>query len=226
MALAEFLHECGTPFHLPEIAGKYQGRGLVIVGDAIGVWDDLEAFGCRSDEGRGRVEKEGFDFLTINKAVETFPGGIEHCYSNEPSLLLKFIAARRSEYTREFKGPKHSHSISGGASWTWPFGGHGTSGLGAVLVGLGLGYDRIVICGVPLDDGPHNGEPKWRRCAFKTSEAAGNVNTGMNSHWKKAIQFAFDGKVKSMSGRTREWLGAPDNCVLPRSSEIPFATPG
>lgn len=227
MALREFLADCGTSYRLPEIAGRYQGRGLVVCGDAIGVWDDLEAFGCRVDERRGRVAKEGWDFLTVNKLCETFPGDIEHCYSNEPSLLMKFVDARRSEYTREFKKPAHTHSISSGTSWTWPFGGHGTSGLGAVLVGLGLGYDSIVLCGLPLDDGPHNGEPHWRKCAFKTAEAAGSVVTGMNSHWKRAIDLAFDKKVRSMSGRTREWLGAPAGLeqTTAKLYEIPYATP-
>ncbi len=209
MGLREFLGEYGTTAKFPDIAGKYQGRNLVVCGDAIGIWSDLEEFGCRRDVHRGSVEKNGWDFLTVNKLIETFPGNVEHSYSNEPSVLVRFIAARRCEYTREFEGPRHTHSISQGTKWVWPFGGHGTSGLGAVLTGLGLGYDHIVICGMPLDDGPHNGEPPWRKCAFKTSEAAGNVNTGMNSHWKKAIELAFEGRVKSMSGRTREWLGAP-----------------
>jgi hypothetical protein len=225
MGLREYLADCGTSYSLPAIAGRYQGKSLVICGDAIGVWQDLEAFGCRHDIGRGRVDKEGFDFLTVNKLVETFPGHVEHCYSNEPSVLLRFIAARRQEYTREFEAPSHTHSISGGAAWTWPFGGHGTSGLGAVLVGLGLGYDRIVLCGIPLDDGPHNGEPHWRRCAFKSSEAAGSVSTGRNSHWWRAKQLAFDDKVRSMSGRTREWLGAPEgfSFTAPPSYEMPIA---
>lgn len=207
MGLREFLDACGTPYRVPSIAGQYVGKGLIVCGDSMGIWDDLEQFGCRISSGRGSVEKQGWDFLTINKLCETFPGNIEHCYSNEPSLLNKFLAARRSEYAREFIKPKNVHSISDGSQWVWPLGGHGTSGLGANLVGIGLGYDRIVICGMPLDDGPHNGEPPWRVCAFKSSEAAGSVKTGMNSHWKKAIDLAFDGKVRSMSGRTKEWLG-------------------
>jgi hypothetical protein len=207
MGIKEFLGACGTPMKLPEIAGKYAGGSLVVCGDAIGVWDDLKNFGCRSDRGMGRVEKDGWDFLTVNKMVETFAGNIEHSYSNEPSFLLKCVAARRQEYTREFNGPVHIHSITPGCQWVWPFGGHGTSGLGACLVATALGYQRIVICGIPLDDGPHNGEPPWRRTGFQSSEAAGSVNTGQNGHWKKAWQLAFDGKVKSMSGRTREWLG-------------------
>lgn len=209
MALREFMAACGTAYALPPIAGRYSGEKLVIVGDGDCVWNDLEAFGCRSDVGRGKVEKEDWHFLTINKAVETFPGNIEHAYSNEPNFLKKCIAARRQEYTREFSGPRHVHSLAQGADHIWPFGGHGTSGLGAALVAIALGYDRIVICGMPLDDGPHNGEPHWRKTGFASSEAAGGQRTDRNTHWQKAIDLAFEGKVKSMSGRTMKWLGSP-----------------
>lgn len=208
MALKEFLGEYGTSARFPEISDRYKGKKLVVVGDATCVWIDLELFGCRNDSGRGSVSKEGWDFLTVNKAVETFPGKIEHAYSNEPSFLRKCIAARRQEYTKEFGGPAHVHSLSAGADHIWPFGGHGSSGLGAVLTGIGLGYDAIMICGIPLDDGPHNGEPHWRKTAFATSEVAGGQRTDRNPHWQKAIDFAFDGKVKSMSGRTKTWLEA------------------
>lgn len=199
----------GLAFPLPAIAGTYSGKRLVIVGDAAGVWADLEAFGCRVDHRLGAVAKKeagGWDFLTVNKAVETFPGNIEHAYSNEPALLMRFIAARRSEYLGEFYGPMHIHSGSTeGAMHRWPWGGWGTSGLGACFVGVGLGYDQVVLCGVPLNDGPHNGEPPWRKGGF-TREAASTVGGGINTHWKRA---RGTGKIFSMSGRTREWFGAP-----------------
>lgn len=196
----------GFEFPLPSIAGAYAGKNVIVCGDARGIWDDLEAFGCRDDNKFGKVRKDGWDFMTINKIVELFPGDIEHCYSNQPDLLHRFIAARRQEYTDCAK-PKNLHSCNQGTKWRWPWGGHGTSGLGAVLVAVGLGYDRIVLCGLPLDDGPHNGEPPWRKTRFASSEAAGPVGGGMDQHWKRAKELAFDGKVRSMSGRTRDWLG-------------------
>jgi hypothetical protein len=209
VALRDYLAEFGySERELPKIAGKYKGKGLIICGDAACIWADLEAFGARKDLGRGRVEKCGFDIMTVNKAVETMPANIEHIYSNEPDLLAKFCAARRNEYEKEFETPRHSHACKNGASHVWPFGGHGTSGLGAALVGVGLGYDEIVLCGLPLDDGPHNGEPPWRVCRF-TREAANSGDSGENRYWQKARKLAFEGKVKSMSGRTRLWLGAP-----------------
>lgn len=207
MGLRElFEHYGGMGHELPQIAGRYEGRSLAVCGDAACVWDDLEALGCKHLVGRGGIRREGWDFMVVNKLGEVFPGTIEHWYSNEPPVLHKYIAARRPEYSREWGGPNHTHSCNRGAKWKWPWGGHGTSGLGAVLTGIGLGYDDIVICGIPLDDGPHNGEPPWRKCRFKTAEAVGPVNGGANQHWERAIEFGFDGKVRAMSGRPKEWI--------------------
>ena len=198
-------------YGLPDIAGTYSGN-LLVCGDAACVWDDLERFGCKSlsASGRGSVHKDGWDFLTVNKLVETFPGNIEHCYSNQYRLLKTFVEARRYEYRKEFpNSPKHVHSISESSPHRWPLGGHGTSGLGAILVGLGLGYDRIVVAGMPLDNGPHNGEPSWRATNF-LKEASDQVDGSMPMPWLKAKKLAFGDKVRSLSGRTKQWLGEPD----------------
>ena len=200
-----FEHYGGLMFPLPDIAGKYEGKSLAICGDAACVWSDLEALGAKSTVGRGKVRKEEWDFMVVNKLGEVFPGDIEHWYSNEAKLLEHFVKARRHEYRKEFSGPNHTHSCNRGAKWFWPWGGHGTSGLSAALTGIALGYDEIVLCGIPLDDGPHNGEPSWRKCNFKR-EAPDTEKGGANHPWRKAIQFGFDGKVRSMSGRSREWI--------------------
>jgi hypothetical protein len=192
---------------IPEIAGRYAGKSLAVCGDAACVWDDLERAGCAYRHMRGKVYRDGWDFLTINKLVEVFPGNIEHAYSNQPHLLEKWIAARRVEYAKEFDGPRNTHSCNPGAKWHWPWGGHATSGLGATIAGVAMGYDQVVLCGIPLDDGHHNGEPHWRKTTF-TREAASSAD-GVNRHWLRARDLLFKGKVKSMSGRTREWLGEP-----------------
>ena len=188
---------------LPDIAGCYAGGKLVICGDAACIWEDLDDFDCKLDAVRGRVAKDGWQFMAVNKIGETFPGDIEHWYSNASALLAKFVAARRTEYAKEFS-VRHTHSCQTGAMWTWPWPAQGTSGLGAVLTAVGLGYEKIVIAGMPLDDGPHNGEPPWRGTKFATSEVP-----DADPHWQQAIAVVLKGRVKSMSGRTREWLGAP-----------------
>ncbi len=75
--------------------------------------------------------------------------------------------------------------------------------MGAILVALALGYEGVVVAGMPLDNGPHNGEPPWR-----VSNVGGEVSDD-DTHWKRAIDLAFKGRVKSLSGRTRGWLGEP-----------------
>jgi hypothetical protein len=172
------------------------------------VWADLEAFGCRVDHRQGASPRKegGWDFLTVNKAVETFPGNIEHAYSNEPALLMRFIAARRSEYSASSPARCTSTPATAeGAMHRWPWGGWGTSGLGACFAGVGMGYDQVVLCGVPLNDGPHNGEPPWRKGGF-TREAASTADGAMNPTGSAP---GAPRKIFSMSGRTREWLGAP-----------------
>lgn len=195
----------GFGFALPAIAGQYEGGKLVICGDSINVWDDLERFGARSNRGRGKIECPDWEFMVVNKLGETFPGNIEHWYSNEAHLLHKFVAARRNEYQREF-GIGWGHSCNKGAEFHWPWTGHGSSGLGAVLTGIGLGYDEIMLCGMPLDDGPHNGEPHWRQTRFESAEVADQINGQAQMYWRRAIDYAFEGKVSSMSGRTKQWL--------------------
>lgn len=212
MPLADWFAEYGgAEFKLPDIAGKYEGRNLIICADGRCVWEDLENFGCKSNHHRGKVRPpdSDWDFMVVNKLGEVFPGNIQHWYSNEPHLLKNFCEGRRAEYGKEFENQWKTHSCNRGyAKYHWPWKGHGTSGLNAILTGIGLGYERIVLCGMPLDDSGHNGEPHWRRTNF-TREVSDTADGQMCRHWLRAKTLAFDGKVRSMSGRTAKWLGTP-----------------
>lgn len=75
----------------------------------------------------------------------------------------------------------------------------GASGLFAVKVALDeLGYDRVVVCGVPMSPTPHFDVPTaWR--------AAEGYQTG----WRQALPHIAD-RVRSMSGFTEQLLGRPD----------------
>lgn len=80
---------------------------------------------------------------------------------------------------------------------------NGSSGLLAVAVAMDLGATRIVCCGVPME--------RTAYFAESTVHPDGKVFNGADSHWKQWQRHAarLDGKVKSMSGRTRTLLGAP-----------------
>lgn len=195
MSFKEYFAEYGgMEFPFPEIAGTYTGT-LVICGDAACVWGDVEKAGFRCDDGRGSVA--GADFMAVNKLGEVFPGVLEHWYSNEAKLLKNFVAARRNEY--EFGPPGNIHSCNRGVQWVWPWPGFGTSGLGACLTGAALGYDEIIVCGMPLDDSPHNGEPPWRRSNFMR-EVSDTVKGNRNRVWRHALETVLQ-NVTFMSGR-------------------------
>jgi hypothetical protein len=200
MGLPEFLGRYGTSVqNLPSIAGEYRGNA-VVCGDAGCIWDDLEHFGCRWGNS---VYKPGWQFITVNRLIEVFPGTVEHAYSNVSRVINRHVADRRDEYAAEFGPPKHTHSRTVGTDWVWPWHGGGTSGFGAVLTALALGYDRIVLAGMPLTNMHHNGEPPWRRTRFTTEVE------DKDHHWVHAIELVFEGRVRSLSGRTKEWLGGP-----------------
>lgn len=186
---------------LPSIAGTCSGKKLVICGDGRCIWEDLFSFGCASDADGGSIAKPGWDFMCVNMAGSKFPGIIEHWYSNDAAKIAQWRAVRREEYPPKFT-VNNTHSCNEGAQWFWPWTGHGTSGLGATITGLWLDYDEIVLCGIPLDNRPHNGEPPWRKTNF-TNEVRND-----EIHWMRVAE-KFAGRVTAMSGQPRKWFGPP-----------------
>lgn len=84
------------------------------------------------------------------------------------------------------------------APWDRGQGNSGSSGMFAISIAFSLGYAKIILAGVPMDDRPHfDRAENWQdRDRFVTA-------------WSAAAP-SLSGKVKSMSGWTRELLGAPD----------------
>jgi hypothetical protein len=119
---------------------------------------------------------------------------LHHWYSNDVGMLLKWSQARRPGYNT----PK-LHSMKSGPNVTvWPVWGQGTSPLNAAKVGVMMGYEKVVLCGVPLDNSGHYFDPPWIGTNF-----ANEVTDTWLAHWdRQGLENVF-----SMSGRTREILG-------------------
>jgi hypothetical protein len=64
-----------------------------------------------------------------------------------------------------------------------------------------LGYEEIVLAGIPMDNAGHYFDPPWVATDLADSAVA--------TVWREARDRVFDGRVKSLSGNTRDWLGAP-----------------
>lgn len=170
---------------------------LLIAGSARTVFDDLN----RILGNDGDYYRHRFDVMCLNDMVMHYPGQVDHAYSNEHQTLPKWVAARRPRYLKDFQNKILQHTCQTGLSYQciWHIPGHGTSGLNAVYVGLGMGYDKIILAGVPIDGTGHYFEPEWKKTNYEK----------MMRYWDNANKHVFDGKVKSLSGLTRELLGEP-----------------
>ena len=182
-----------------DITGKYSDKKLIIAATARCVWDDLERL--------GGLDK--YDVMCVNDMIMHYPNPVRHAYSNDWKMILKWTQARRPQYQKLDERHIITHSCFGEtASFHWPWPGHGTSSLNAVYTGLALGYNEIILCGVPLDNSGHYFDPIWVKTNFEREvpyvERHGDHQI---KNWQNARDKIFEGKVKSMSGRTKVLLG-------------------
>lgn len=170
---------------------QHNGKLIIIAGGRC-VWEDLSKI---------RINTEEMDIMAVNDVGMHLPYKVKHWYSNDNVMLPKWLAARRPKFRRD---PPYdegqsiaTHSCNPGVKYHWQIPGHGTSGLNAVYVALLMGYDDIIICGMPLDDTGHYFDAPWETSNF-TREAP-DRDTGIR-YWSNAAQH-FEGKVKAVSGR-------------------------
>lgn len=195
---------CISPGDFPvKYKDAYQGYKLLVVGGGWCVWRDL-----------AKVDWGQYHIMTVNDIYMHFPGDIHHMYSNNHEEMHNWIAARVDRYRNTYTRTTIRHSNRYGDHVVlWPWTGHGTSSLGAIFTGLALGYDEILLAGIPLDNGGHYYDPRpdegWGNRRFSNFEVEIPDKEGKMKYWEDAKKRVFDNRVKSLSGRTRELLGGP-----------------
>lgn len=164
---------------------------LVILGGGRCVWDDY-----------AQVRHREHDIMAINDVGMHIPAPLSHWYSNDAAMLPKWASCRR------YAGRGQLHTNNGAGVGVqdgirvWDFV-HGNSGINAALVGMALGYDNIIVCGVPLDGSGWYFSPPW--------ESSGYNNDYELDIWRK-YKLEFAGRVKFISGRVKELFnGANDD---------------
>lgn len=167
-------------------------RLAVILGGAETVWADLEAV---------RQLGEPEIIIATNHAGRDYPGALDHWVTMHAELIPGWAreraAAGRPEAGKLWSalhrpGPMPMERIKSPG---------GSSGLLAVYVGLTLGVERMILCGVPMCQNGRHYDDQRRR---KWQEAAQYMNS-----WTRALPEIAD-RVRSMGGNTRRMLGAPD----------------
>lgn len=183
---------------------------LLITGDGKSLLKDLERFFF--------YNHHKHDVMGIGRSLQAYPGIVQH-YVDVDSDAGKWVAETlECIYPDKINGALIKHTLGGSddAPWfdnTWdladdPFPHakdmmwHGSSGLFALLVGLEMGYKRIVLAGCPMDSKGHWYFPGIEYGPVWTFES-----------YQAWFEFTLDPRkrrVRSCSGYTEILLGAPD----------------
>lgn len=186
---------------IPKCAGNFTGLAVVMATGRC-VWDDL-LYHFDAEANHASV-------IAVNNMILHWKKRVHHGVSmhpEEPGLwraLRPYYQGEESHVTthgyrkHEKQGLRECDYI-----WDIPRAKGGTSSLLAVYVGLCLGFNRIVLTGVPLDQSGHFYDPPAETIQVFGSDF-------LKTEWMKSIHEDFKGRVRSVSGRTKEWLGEPD----------------
>jgi hypothetical protein len=143
--------------------------------------------------------------IAVNDVGSHWPRRLDHWCTLHPEKMPAWVKDRTANkhpdgyITWARRGVRGIHRAI--ESWAG-----GSSGLLGVAVAFQLGCQRIVLCGVPMNRDPHFAESKVH--------PKGKPWSSCDAHWKSwtkgEIVNRMKGRVRSMSGKTRDLLGAPD----------------
>jgi hypothetical protein len=188
-------------------------KALLIVSTGRCVWDDLEIVKPFDADGIRRAatgQAKPFDrFITmaVNCMIFHWPWHLDFAVSGHSDFLplavqIRLNGARNKPVTyspKEGKGVDHHGKFKRGN--------RATSGMYAACVGLHLGYDKIIIVGVPFDDSGHFYDPPGNTTNFEYK------NPTVKKIWMELKEMAGD-KIRFVSGNfvsdfgeySEEWL--------------------
>jgi hypothetical protein len=167
-------------------------KRVIICGSAACLFDDL----YRADILCGK--KCAYDVACINHTALYYPYFMNYWISWHPELfqdLMQFVKGSPITYgPRKLPGVDHVKTFDGFQA--------SDSSLYAVKVMLELEYEKIILCGSPMDNSrkfysPYNAE--------QPQHEADNLQEA----WREEAK-GFEDRVRSMSGNTAKLLGEPD----------------
>ena len=126
-------------------------KTLLVVSSGRCVWDDVEKVIPLIGE---------YDTLAVNDMIMFWPKHLNYAASWHPDLLLYFIKVRTYKSQRNKPvtyGPKPFDGVDNAGRFY--DGDIETSGMYGACIGLHLGYDKIILTGVPFDDTHHFYDP-------------------------------------------------------------------
>lgn len=167
---------------------------LIALGGAKGVWDELEeALTLCPDADVGAVNEAGRDYT----------GHLTLWASLHPEKFHRWQRGReRNGLNTDFTACCHKKHFDTRVDFVTNDIWGGTSGLFLCqIAAINFGYSRIIVCGMPISDSPkYFTDDQWK--------GVSRYRKG----WTEATQQPeLKGKIRSMSGWTRELVGPPDS---------------
>lgn len=194
-------------------------RSLLVVGSAPGLYADLAAAQRLCDD---------FEVMLVNGAGAAVEAA-QHLLAGHTDKAEEFVKARDTAFPLAAEYRVHAtYDCRRGRSplgdypsvtdW-WPqaqFSSGATSAGKAARIGFALGFDRVILCGCPMDGsgyfpGESAGIGQLKACQ-RIGDPAKQAASTIRRYRERMAELAkgeFKGRVFSMSGFTREVLGAP-----------------
>lgn len=191
MTPAEIWKALGGGEKSPSALGRSYGPLLILGGGAM-VWEDF-----------ARVRPWPGEIMAVNDVGQYLHEPLRHWVTLHPEFMPGWRYFREKHlYAAGYSLTVHSPKMKTGVDVAWGIDNiGGSSGLFGCFIGLMLGYERIVLAGVPMDNTRHFFDPPWY--GHDLGDRANEIV------WKEARDRYFAGRVTSLSGRTRTWLGEP-----------------
>jgi len=187
-----------TRRHFPDIVDRYLGKDLLILGSGQNIWWEMD---------KARERLPGSDIMVINHTlmglewmIRTDKIKITHYASLHPEFFY-FLDVWMKGYGVE----THSNQDHERVMNRWPLNGDGSSALFSLKIALLMGYKRIVICGVPLNNTP--------RFYDHPDTNYFMADPAIHMAWqdfKKAIGEEGAERIRSMGGYPLALYGAPE----------------
>jgi hypothetical protein len=179
----------------PAALGRFRGP-LLILGGGSTVWADF-----------ARVRPWPGEIMAVNDIGQYLHEPLRHWVSLHPEFFPGWTYFRQKHlYSPGHDLTTHSQKSAACVSCTWAVQNiGGSSGLFASFIALMLGYERVVLAGIPMDNTQHFFDPPWY--GHDLGDRANEIV------WREARDQHFGGRVQSLSGRTREWLGEPKEFI-------------
>lgn len=179
----------------PSYLGKYHGN-LIILGGARCVWSDFQ-----------KLKDTGYaaQVMAVNDVGMYFDQSLDHWVSMHANFLSLWAQLRKGHSLMGHECLTHTREPYPGIRVAWDLQPYGfESGLFAAQVGLCLGYEQIVLCGVPQDGSGHFYDPPWMPGG---EHSDGNGLKAFRHIVEQTPELRRS--VRSMSGWTKELLGEP-----------------